>query len=116
MIINFANETLNALKHFGYSPNEVSYVVVSSFNIPFDDFIEGIKNVEYDNTGSYPYIDKKIVIVLNNGDYLNRSCIFDEKLKCDIEQWVLNTTFKPNASVDHLSKKIINTLPELICQ
>lgn len=76
-MINLLEETFDVITANGYTPKDVSYVIVPNVkeqysNISWDDFAEVTKDINYDNGYGIQEIANLLTIVFKDGNFLER--------------------------------------------
>lgn len=72
MYINFGKETRNALNHYGFIIDDISWIGTRKFKVPIDEFFRRANNTAYDNGYGIVAIPLDLLIVMKDGSYFER--------------------------------------------
>lgn len=105
-MINLLKETLDIITANGYTPKDISYVIVPNVkeqysNISWDDFAEVTKDINYDNGYGIQEIANLLTIVFKDGNFLERE-EYDGS-----EGWRYVAVPKVNEKVDTWDPKVM---------
>lgn len=93
-MVNFRQETLDALEQNGVTPSDVKFVTTNVSSCSFQEFLEMINGYSYDNSVECPYIQLDLKLV-GNGWRLERFA------QDNTEQWVFKSTSVKQLIIKH---------------
>lgn len=73
MTINFAAETIEKLKFYNYTIEDISWIGNRAFTISVYEFFDAARKTNYNNSYGTAYMPADLLIVMKDGSYFERA-------------------------------------------